>query len=157
MKNSFLIFFASALFCMACSTNSVPNPTGSMSCTIDGKSFTATEVSAVNVFGLISISGNEKSSGTSVLLSFDSSDAKDGKSIDVGDISGGSFASSLTAVTITKNGKEVQFTASAGTITISSASKSSIAGTFNFTATDFSGANKDIKITNGQFSAKILL
>jgi hypothetical protein len=141
---------------MGCSTNSVPSPLGSMSCSIDGKIFTASEVGAVNVFGLVSITGDEKSSGTTVTLGMDSNDAKAGKSIDVGDISGGSFGSSLTAVTIIKNGKETQFAASTGTIIIASASKSEVSGTFNFTATDLTGSNKDIKITNGKFSAKIL-
>jgi Family of unknown function (DUF6252) len=160
MKNLVLLCFITlSFFLTSCQKNLIDSAEpsfGTMSCSIDGKSFTTSDVGAVNVIGLLSITADEKSSGTTVTLGIDSDDAKAGKIIDVGDITGGSFASSLTAVMIKKNGQEIVYAASEGKITITSASKSEVSGTFNFTATDFANPKNNLKVTNGKFSAKIL-
>jgi Family of unknown function (DUF6252) len=160
MKNLLLFCFITLSFCLtSCQNNLIDSADpsfGTMSCSINGKSFTTSDVGAVNVLGILSITADEKSSATTVTLGIDSDDAKAGKIIDVGDITGGSFASSLTAVMIKKNGQETTYAASEGKITITSASKSEVSGTFNFTATDFIDPKNDLKVTNGKFSAKIL-
>ena len=131
---------------------------GSMSCTVNGQPWEASEASGLRLFGSVSLTG-VKGSGkntSTLLLAFDQDKAKAGTTIDL-NATASSLGSSLTSYAATVNGVEGNYLPTEGKIKITAASGSKIEGTFSLKGEDISGKNKAVTIENGKFSINLLL
>jgi Family of unknown function (DUF6252) len=162
MKTTKLILLLAITYLCSSCLGGLVNPDaasgGSVSCTIDGKSWSAKEASGLTMFGGVSVTGTAGSGKNTqtLLLSFDEAKAKTGTTIDLSD-EPLSIVSNLTSYQTTVNGIDNFYAVSEGSIIITSATKSKVEGTFSFTGEDLSGGNKPIQVTNGKFSVKLLL
>jgi Family of unknown function (DUF6252) len=131
---------------------------GSMSCNINGSSWKASEATGLNILSSISITGTNGSgkNTSSVLLTFDKASAKTGTTIDLAETNF-NVGSALTSYTSTTNGVDAIYAVTEGTIKITAASGKKVEGTFSFTAEDFTGKNKAVKLESGKFSVSLLL
>lgn len=160
-KSNILLFLAVSYLCSSClggllSPDAIGG--GSMTCNVNGSSWKASDATGINILGSITVtgtSGTGKNTST-ILLAFDKANAKAGTVIDLSETNL-SLGSSLTSYTASTNGVDITYGVTEGSIKITSASGSKIAGTFSFTGIDFTGKNKDVKVENGKFSASLLL
>jgi hypothetical protein len=160
-KLNILLFIAVSYLCSSC-LGGLLSPAklggGSMTCSINGSSWKASEATGINILGSVSVSGTSGSgkNTSSVLLAFDKANAKKGTTIDLSEINF-NVGSSITSYTTTINDVNLTYGVTEGTINITAASGSKIEGTFSFTGVDFTGKNKDVKVENGKFSVNLLL
>lgn len=160
-KYTLISLITLAYLCSGCLGNLV-NPDkvsgGSMSCTINGQSWQASEASGLRLLGSVSITGTTGSgkNSSTLLVTFDQEKAKAGTTIDLNDPTL-NIASSLTSYVSTVNGVDINYLTTEGKIKITAVSGSKIEGTFNFKGEDTSGKNKAITIENGKFSVNLLL
>ncbi len=131
---------------------------GTMSCTVNGQSWEASEASGLRLFGTVSLTGSNGSgkNTSTLLLAFDKDKAKAGTTIDLNDATL-SISSELTSYMTTVNGVETNYLPTEGKIKITAASGSKIEGTFSLKGEDITGKNKTITIENGKFSVNLLL
>ncbi len=132
---------------------------GSMSCSINGQSWEASEASGLRLFGSVTLTG-VKGSGkntSTILLAFDQDKAKAGTTIDLNDKTLNLLTSELTSYVSTVNGVDINYLTTEGKIKITAASGSKIEGTFSFKGEDISGNKKTVTIENGKFSINLLL
>jgi hypothetical protein len=155
-----LVILFSVFYLSSCGLASKFDMTaGSMSCNVNGQAWNASQTTAMNLLGAVTITAATNESGT-ILLTIPAKGLTNGMVIKLGMTEIGEsldLASSLTNFSKKDtNGNDLMFAASEGEVKITSYSKSEISGTFKFTGTNLTGSEPEVKITSGKFSAKIL-
>jgi len=147
MKNLILCaLLAMGTMFISCSSDDDAGPEETFVATIDGTSFVATSVVAVedNSFGepIVFMTGTEASSGNVI-----------GLNIPLSTPTGSSIAIDATdfAITFTDADQNAFFTVGQITPTELDASSKTVAGTFSFTATDDTDSTNVVEVTNGEF------
>ncbi len=163
MKTTHYIFIlAISIFCSSC-LGGLLSPDaaagGSISCKIDGKSWSATEAAAVSVLGIVSITGTTGSgkNTSTILLALPKAKVKSGATIDLIEEDLADFSLALTSYASTVNGVTTNYIVTGGEIKINTAKGSKISGTFNFTGEDLTGEKPTVKIESGKFDVSVLL
>lgn len=131
---------------------------GSISCKINGKSWTANEAAAVSVLGIVSMTGTTGSgkNTSTVLLALPKDKVKSGANIDLAEENLEDFTLALTSYEATVNGVKTFYAVTTGEIKINIAKGKKISGTFSFKGVDLTGENPDVNIESGKFDVSVL-